>query len=288
MEQLDKHSLKNFTPSQIESWVKTGKIQVAQAMNIGLEELDSFIDTQEAIVAERKQHPTLDIDTPERQALRDQIIKDYFECFKDVKKEKSAIIVLGQIASGKSSFCKSFVGTGEAFVVDVDFIKQGFGTMKGLQDDFDNGKGTDQVHEEASMLAKKVISLASDEGYNLVLPKTGIEFSSIKKIVDQLKSKGYYIGLCYIDLPIEKCVERNFYRFVDEVASGKPSRLVPFSTIKYIDDKPFNTFVWFLDHNENNLIDDFVALSNDVAPGSDFEPISLEDILAYAHSKIYS
>lgn len=288
MERLDKHSLSNFTPAEIEAWVKNGKIQVANAMNIGLDDLDSFIDTQEAIVAERKQHPTLDINTPERLELREQIIQDYFSCFEGVKKEKTAIIVLGQIASGKSSFCKSFVGTNEAFVVDVDFIKQGFGAMRGLQDDFDNGKGTDQVHEEASMLAKKVIALASDEGYNLVLPKTGIEFSSIKKIVDGLKSKGYYIGLCYIDLPIEKCVERNFYRFVDEIAMGKPSRLVPFSTIKYIDDKPFNTFVWFLEHNENHLIDNFVALSNDVAPGADFEPIALDDIRAYSKRKMLS
>ena len=52
--------------------------------------------------------------------------------------------------------------------------------------------------------------------------------------------------MIYIDLPIEKCIERNYFRFADEIASGIPSRLIPFDAIERIDDKPFSTFARFL------------------------------------------
>ena len=106
----------------------------------------------------------------------------------------------------------------------------------------------------------------------------------IKKIIQEafvLKQNGYYVAMVYIDLPIEKCIERNYFRFADEIASGIPSRLIPFDAIERIDDKPFSTFARFLTEKDKGLVDDFIALSNDVEMGSQMESIPLEDILNF-------
>lgn len=283
MTNFNLHSLANFSRDEINSWIAEGMQKVSQKMGIDVIVLEEMIKNQSAVIAERAKHQTIDINTLERQILRQNIIADYFHEFEDAKKERTAIVVLGQIASGKTSFCKSLLENDHAFVVDSDFIKQGYGNMAGLSAEFDNGRGTDQIHEEASMLAKQVLAQAASEGYNLVIPKTGIEYSSIEKILTNLKQNGYYVGLAYVDLPIKKCVERNFYRYIDEMLNGTPCRLIPFKTIEMIDDKPFKTFSKFLIERDRGLVDDFVALSNDVAHGEQMKQISLDEVLEFAH-----
>ena len=275
------HSLSNFSDQEIQSWISAGISKIASITEMPIDQFEQLIAMQNAEIAKRAQHPTLDINTPERIALREQIKKDYFECFNNARQDKIAAVVLGQIASGKTSYCKQLMFNSNAFVVDVDYIKQGYQTMDGLRADFDEGKGTDQIHEEASLLSKQVLSEASKQGFNLIIPKTGINYNSIEKIVKELKQNGYYVAMVYIDLPIEKCIERNYFRFADEIASGIPSRLIPFDAIERIDDKPFSTFARFLTEKDKGLVDDFIALSNDVEMGSQMESIPLEDILNF-------
>ncbi len=278
------HSLKNFSEQEINSWIDAGLKTVADKLGIDVTTLQQMIELQLQEIDERAKFPTIDIKTPEREELRKQIISDYFDEFADSKKDHTAIVVLGQIASGKSSFCKNLIANDHAFVVDVDYIKQGYGTMPGLMFEFDAGKGTTQIHEEASMLSKQIIAMASEQGYNLVIPKTGVNYYSIESILKKLKEKGYFVGLAYVDLPIQKCIERNYYRFMDEYLSGKPSRLIPYQDIKNIDDNPFLTFARFLKTKENGLVDSFVAMSNDVEPGAPMQSIPLEDIMQFSRS----
>lgn len=279
------HSLSNFSDEQIQEWIHAGIAKIASITNMPIEQFEQLIAMQNAEIERRAKHPTLDINTPERLALRQHIIEDYFECFKDAHKNKAAAVVLGQIASGKTSYCKQLMFNSHAFVVDVDYIKQGYQSMDGLRADFDEGKGTDQIHEEASMLSKQVLSMAANQGYNLIIPKTGINYNSIEKIVKQLKQNGYFVAMVYIDLPIEKCIERNYFRFADEIMSGVPSRLIPFDAIERIDDKPFLTFARFLKEKDRGLVDNFLALSNDVEMGHSMEPIALDDIMAFYSQK---
>ena len=275
------HSLSNFSDDQIQQWIHNGIVKIASITEIPVEQFEQLISMQNAEIKRRANYPTIDINTPERIALRQQIIQDYFECFQGTQKNKVAAVVLGQIASGKTSYCKQLMFDSHAFVVDVDYIKQGYQSMDGLRADFDEGKGTDQIHEEASMLSKQVLSMALNQGYNLIIPKTGISYNSIEKIVKSLKQKGYDVSMVYIDLPIEKCIERNYFRFADEITSGIPSRLIPFDAIKRIDDKPFLTFAKFLKEKDRGLVDNFIALSNDVEMGHPMQQIPLEDILSF-------
>lgn len=279
-----KHSLKNFNDVQIDSWIQRGLKNVANMMNIDKDELERIINVQETEIAERKKRPTINDNSLERIYLRDKILRDYQELYQNARQDKKAVIVLGQIASGKSSLCKVLENSGENVIVDVDFIKQGHGSMAGLRFDFDDGLGTDMIHEEASMLSKRFLDNMSTFGYNLVIPKAGTNYSSIEKIARKLKTKGYEVQICYIDLPIEKCVERNYYRFVDESRNRVPSRLVPFNIIAMIDDNPFKTFTKFL-LNHSPYIDSYYAYSNDVSMGEEMVPIDLNEIIEYCNAQ---
>ncbi len=281
MNNLEKHSLKNYSIEELRGFLDEGVENVAKIMGMNREGLSEFINKQEETIRERAKNETIFDNSEERIMLRKKIVGEYFDYFNNVDKNHHAIIVLGQIASGKSSYCKMIAERTNTMIVDADYIKQGHDWMDGLKKDFDNGKGTDMIHEEASMLAKKIIAGASQEGFNLVIPKTGIESSSIERIVSSLKQNNYHVTLVYIDLSIEKCIERNYYRFIDEYKRGIPSRLVPFKTIAKIDDKPFKTFVKLVREQENNGIDKFLAYSNDVNSGENMRHLDLQEMLEF-------
>ena len=137
---------------------------------------------------------------------------------------------------------------------------------------------TDYIHEEASMLTKKVMAIAASQGFDLVIPKTAEKKESITRIVKLLREHDYDITMVYIDLPIEKCVARNFYRFAYEMENGIPSRLISLETIRKINDSPFRTFAEFL--IDNMGVKNFVAYRND-GDGSPMKEIPLKDILEY-------
>lgn len=279
------HSLKNFENAETEDWIEEGMRDVASKLELDLDALTDFINDTEREIARRAKFPTIDDNSLERNALRDDILLDYENLFKSASKGRTATIVLGQIAAGKSSFCRNLRAKTNAMIIDVDYIKQGHGVMDALKKDFDYGRGTDMIHEEASMLSKKLLSRVSKSGYDLIIPKTGIAYDSIYNMASLLKERGYKITLCYIDLPIKACIERNFYRFIDEFMQGIPCRLVPFSTIRSIDDKPFKTFQKFLINKNNGLIDEFNAYSNDVPSYQQMQKIDIADILQYTEAE---
>ena len=281
MNELAKHSLKNYSEAKLKGFLSEGVAKVAEIMGMDKDSLTNFIKEQEEIIRERAKNETIFDNSIERIELREKIIREYFDYFKNTDKNHHAIIVLGQIASGKSSYCRKIAERTNTMIVDSDYIKQGHDSMDGLKMDFDYGKGTDMIHEEASMLAKKIINEAGGMGYNLILPKTGIDPLSIQKIVNNLKSFGYHITLVYIDLSIEKCIERNYYRFIDEYRRGIPSRLVPFKTIAKIDDKPFKTFVKMVREQEFNGIDKFLAYSNNVGINENMVSLSIDEMLKF-------
>lgn len=278
MNYFDLHSFENFSERDIDIWLNRGLDEVSKKLNLDREQLEQVIIFQEKEVLERAKKQSIDDQSEERQLFRLKIISDYLNEFKDANKTRKATIVLGQIASGKSSYCQNLSANSNAMIVDVDFIKQGYNSIYGLRDDFDEGKGTDYIHEEASMLTKKVMAIAASEGFDLVIPKTAEKKESITRIVKLLREHDYDITMVYIDLPIEKCVARNFYRFAYEMENGIPSRLISLETIRKINDSPFRTFAEFL--IDNMGVKNFVAYRND-GDGSPMKEIPLKDILEY-------
>ena len=78
MTNFNLHSLANFSRDEINSWIFEGMNKVSEKMGIDVVILEEMIKSQSAEIAERAKHQTIEINTPERQLLRQKIIADYF------------------------------------------------------------------------------------------------------------------------------------------------------------------------------------------------------------------
>ena len=84
---------------------------------------------------------------------------------------------------------------------------------KKLLPEFSNGLLASAVHEESAAIADTIFSMAMANNDNMILPLVGKTLKSLQKKIDTLKKAGYEVNLIYVDLPIEKAIERTKARF---------------------------------------------------------------------------
>ncbi len=157
------------------------------------------------------------INTPERQELRRKIAdKLYGEGA--AKKEGKVWLVLGVPASGKSTFSDPLVEKEGALLIDSDEAKK-------LLPEFSNGLLASAVHEESAAIAEDVSARAAANHDNMVLPLVGKSISKLQEKIDKFKEAGYQVNLIYVDLPIEKAIERTKARFRETGRLVSPSYL---------------------------------------------------------------
>ncbi|WP_314628673.1 zeta toxin family protein, partial [uncultured Selenomonas sp.] len=198
------------------------------------------------------------INTPERQELRRKIAdKLYGEGA--AKKEGKVWLVLGVPASGKSTFSDPLVEKEGALLIDSDEGKK-------LLPEFSNGLLAGAVHEESAAIANAIVKRAVRNRDNLILPLVGKTFSSLQERVNVLKEAGYEVNLIYVDLPIEKAIERTKARF------RETGRLVSPNYLHNVGLKPKQNYDKIKTKRE---VDSYEAWSNDVHYGDN--PIPLEN-----------
>jgi predicted ABC-type ATPase len=150
---------------------------------------------------------TLDIETPERLKLREDILnKLYGNGAK--KKEKRIDIVFGLPASGKSSqVSKYLVEEHGSLVVDADDAKL-------LLPEYNNGIGANATHKESGVIADTMLlPKAISAGDNIVYSVLGKNLKKFESLIEELNNKGYGVHLHYVDLPVNKAVGRVIERF---------------------------------------------------------------------------
>ena len=157
------------------------------------------------------------INTPERQALRRKIADDLYGNGA-AKKEGKVWLVLGVPASGKSTFSDPLIEKEGALLIDSDEAKK-------LLPEFSNGLLAGAVHEESAKIADTIFSMAMANNDNMILPLVGKTLTSLQKKIDTLKKAGYEVNLIYVDLPIEKAIERTKARFRETGRLVSPSYL---------------------------------------------------------------
>ena len=197
---------------------------------------------------------TTQINTPARIALRRRIIEElYGDGAK--KKERQAFIVMGLPASGKSSaVAEPLAKEHGALIIDSDEAKERL-------PEFADGLLASAVHEESSDIAERITSNAVENGDNIVLPVVGKTLSSLEKKIAYLKAHGYRVNLYYVDLPVEKAVERGKGRF------QHTGRLVPLAYIRSVGLKPKQNFDTIKAGKATEEVDHYEAWSNDVDRG---------------------
>ena len=219
------------------------------------------LDEQKRLKAEGLLPPTLEINTPERIKLREDIAAELYG--KGAKnKNKQAYIVIGAPASGKSSLADPLAEKTGSLIIDSDMAKERLPEF--IES---NGKRADQVHTESQHIANKVLEVAIEQGDNILLPIVGKSENSIMDRYNMLKDAGYDVHLRLVYLPLEKTVERAVNRY------RETGRLVPLDyVVNEVGYKPLQNYVIM---KEKGLFKSYEAVSSEVKYGE--KPKLLED-----------
>lgn len=171
--------------------------------------------------------------TPERAALHKKIVKQVLAGVEKAPEgEKTFIMMGGGPASGKSTMVKSgavdMPDNKHAVYVDSDFIKSCLPDYQKMVKAGDT-KAAAYCHEESSALAKRIMKVALDNGYNVVLDGTGDGGeASLSKKLAQAKAAGAKTRGVYATVDTQEAINRSNKR------AEKTGRLVPEEHIREI------------------------------------------------------
>jgi predicted ABC-type ATPase len=127
--------------------------------------------------------------------------------YNGVSNDRTATIILGPPAAGKSSIANEIAVAQRAAIIDADEIKK---TIP----EFDGGIGASAVHEESSAYTDALEESLRAEGANVVYPKVGAGAASIERIIAKFKAAGYTVNLVNMAVTPENAYTRMIGRFV--------------------------------------------------------------------------
>lgn len=198
---------------------------------------------------------TINIKTPERNTLRNALANISYGEGASIK-EKRIDLVLGPPASGKSSkLVDPLAKKYGSIIIDSDKIKE-------LSPEYKNGIGSQALHKESSLIADEMIlEKALSNNDNIVFPRLGKNSKKMEILIDKLSEYGYQVHLHYMDLPIDKAVERAIKRF------NETGRFIdPYYILNDVDGKTKITYNKI--KNRKGVIS-YEAYSNDVPIGEE-------------------
>lgn len=247
--------------------------RLAKGEDVPLEEIYQIPEIAE--VKKRPYSPTFEIDTPERNQLRRDVLDrllakgSYTGVAKDgdkgyngpIKQERRADIVIGVPAAGKSSVLVNPLSKAHCSrVIDSDMDKE-------LLPEYDGGKGAGDVHGESSAIRNALLAKAVSSSDNIVWPQVGGDLEALRADILALKADGYKVYLHLNELSASKAMGRAINRFETE------GRYVDPGLILKIGDSPTRNYEILC--KEGGLLDGYSRYSNDVPFGAD--PICIED-----------
>lgn len=198
----------------------------------------------------QKYGKTIEIDTPERDALRENIKEEFLaigsaRLTKDAESGKEyyvydgpceadywAEIVLGLPASGKSTrVTDPDSELKKAFIFDCDVIK---GLIPEFQESY--GGAADAVHLESELIQTACLSEFTEgsmKGTNIILPIVASDLDALMNTyIRPLEDAGYSIHIVYCDSELNESLARNVAR---ELRTG---RIINSAVLFSFGDKP--------------------------------------------------
>lgn len=143
--------------------------------------------------------------------------------------KKTAFIVTGLPASGKSTIINTLSDNIGAFVIDSDYAKRKL-------PEFDCDDGANLVHDESQLITMgmpstpyehepNLMDYCISKGFNMIIPKIGYTHKGVEKLRDYLNKLGYEVHLTLVSLERQKSTRRALFRYLDT------DRYVPLSLI---------------------------------------------------------
>ncbi len=197
------------------------------------------------------------------------------------KGHKVAHIVTGPFGSGKSCYIALPLAEQEcALVVDADVFKRQFpeynvnpeiAQAMGVTIKPNNGLGAGAVHQESSYLVNQLLDQAIENQDSFVVSYTGRDLDWDKRMIQDLKGKGYKIYVHHLQASLDTAVKRMFHRYETEGRYTPPDILIRASK------NSTDNFVQLKDWGfGSGLIDGYSWYFNDIEEGS--PPVLIESL----------
>ena len=245
-------SIADLSPQELDLLGYDGVVKYAQEHNMNPETLFEKIKNLECEIRSMGSRP-FDMSHGSNLALFNEWTNRYIEFFNNhAKYNKQAYIILGNIASGKSTFAKSIEEQTSSIILDPDRYKMGEMTENGYFEGFTSlyKQPTDRerLQDPCGDAIKKTLVDVSNEGMNIIMPKATTSLTKLEKQLQILTDKNYDIHLILFESPIQDCADRNYFRYLIKEYAGQENgiqshgRFVPVSVITNIGDGTFTTF----------------------------------------------
>ena len=179
----------------------------------------------------------------------------------DPSNDGNIYLIIGLPASGKSNIANTIADFTASYLIDSDLAKRKLPEYK-------NDGGASLVHDESSMLSDKLLVECKKCKLNMVIPKIGGEFDSIKKLSAEFIDNGYKVYLVLVELDRMLATQRAYNRYLET------ERYIPLSLIydSYANE-PILTY-YRIKQRSSNLVSGYLHLDNDVPKGS--SPVIVE------------
>lgn len=236
--------------------------------DVSREEIDRIPEV--AAVRALPKMNTADIQTPERQKLRSEVLEQLYQRGSyssethdytgEIAQERRADIVIGAPAAGKSSVLVDPLSEQhKSRVIDSDDAKR-------LLPEYDDGKGAGNVHRESSMIRDVLKQRAIARGENIVWPTVGDKLDKLLRDIQNFRDNGYSVYLHLNELSASKATGRALGRYLST------GRFVDPEVVLKVGDKPTQNYNYI--RQQEGLIDGYSHYSNDVPRGE--KPILYE------------
>lgn len=236
--------------------------------DVSREEIDRIPEVAEVRALPKMN--TADIQTPERQKLRSEVLEQLYQRGSyssethdytgEIAQERRADIVIGAPAAGKSSVLVNPLSEQhKSRVIDSDDAKK-------LLPEYDDGKGAGNVHRESSMIRNDLLVRAIENGDNLVWPTVGDKLDKLLHDIQNFRDNGYSVYLHLNELSASKATGRALGRYLSE------GRFVDPEVVLKVGDRPTQNYNYI--RQQEGLIDGYSHYSNDVPRGE--KPILYE------------
>ncbi len=236
--------------------------------DVSREEIDRIPEVAEVRALPKMN--TADIQTPERQKLRSEVLEQLYQRGSyssethdytgEIAQERRADIVIGAPAAGKSSVLVDPLSEQhKSRVIDSDDAKK-------LLPEYDEGKGAGNVHRESSKIRDRLKLAAMANGDNIVWPTVGDKLGKLLDSIQEFRDNGYSVYLHLNELSASKATGRALGRYLSE------GRFVDPEVVLKVGDKPTQNYNYI--RQQEGLIDGYSHYSNDVPRGE--KPILYE------------
>jgi len=173
----------------------------------------------------------------EREAFQDLIVEELYALATDVPAERQAVIAGGLPGAGKTTVLEMYAGIDRSqfLTIDPDEIKAEM-ARRGLiphVEGLSPMERSDLVHEESSLIAKRLANVAQAEGRNLIWDISMLSRPTTEQRINDLRLNGYTrVEAIFVDIPsdVSKARAAARHRAGQEeyrAGNGEGGRLIP-------------------------------------------------------------